>query len=108
MEKKVYKKVLNMSISSFEEVKSGKVLTTLKAAESDIIRNVTELLLESAYLVTSFIMLIVIYILNYKIGLGVTLICTISLILFKIQLNKSKSLSNNEFENTDKYTTLVN
>ena len=108
IQKKVYKKVLNMSISSFEEVKSGKVLTTLKAAESDIIRNVTELLLESAYLVTSFIMLIVIYILNYKIGLGVTLICTISLILFKIQLNKSKSLLNNEFENTDKYTTLVN
>ena len=32
----------------------------------------------------------------------------ISLILFKIQLNKSKSLLNNEFENTDKYTTLVN
>ena len=108
IQKKVYKKVLNMSISSFEEVKSGKVLTTLKAAESDIIRNVTELLLESAYLVTSFIMLIVIYILDYKIGLGVTLICTISLILFKIQLNKSKSLLNNEFENTDKYTTLVN
>lgn len=105
---KVYKKVLDMSISSIEEVKSGKILTTLKAAESDIIRNVTELLLESTFLVTSFIMLIVIYIIDYKIGIGVTIICAIALFMFKIELKKSKVLLQNEFDNTDKYTTLVN
>lgn len=105
---KVYKKVLNMSISSIEEVKSGKILTTLKAAESDIIRNVTELLLESTFLITSFIMLIVIYIIDYKIGIGVTIICAIALFMFKIELKKSKVLLQNEFDNTDKYTTLVN
>lgn len=105
---KVYKKVLDMSISSIEEVKSGKILTTLKAAESDIIRNVTELLLESTFLITSFIMLIVIYIIDYKIGIGVTIICAIALLMFKIELKKSKVLLQNEFDNTDKYTTLVN
>lgn len=108
IQKKVYKKVLSMSISSIEEIKSGKILTTLKAAESDIIRNVTELLLESAFLITSFIMLIVIYIIDYKIGIGVTIICAIALIMFKIQLNKSKTLLEEEFVNTDRYTTIVN
>ena len=53
-------------------------------------------------------MLVIIYFIDYKIGLGITLISTISLYLFKVQLKKSKDYLEEEFINTDKYTTVLN
>lgn len=53
-------------------------------------------------------MLIIIFFIDYKIGLGVTFIATISLYLFKMQLDKSKIYLDNELKDIDKYTTLVN
>lgn len=108
IQKKVYKKILNLSMSTFDNIESGKLLTTMKAAESGMISTITSLLLESAYVLTSFVMLIIIYFIDYKIGLAVTFISAISLYLFKLQLKKSKILLDAEFVNTDKYTTLVN
>lgn len=108
IQKKVYKKILNLSMSTFDNIESGKLLTTMKAAESGMISTITSLLLESAYVLTSFVMLIIIYFIDYKIGLAVTFISAISLYLFKLQLKKSKILLDAEFVNTVKYTTLVN
>ena len=107
IQKRVYKKVLSLSMTTFDTIESGKILTTMKAAESGMISTITSLLLESAYVATSFVMLIIIYFIDYKIGLGVTAIAGISLYLFKKQLNKSKIYLDNEFVDTDKYTTLV-
>lgn len=108
IQKRVYKKSLDLSMTTFDNIESGKILTTMKAAESGMISTVTSLLLESAYVATSFVMLIVIYFIDYRIGLGVTLISGISLYIFKIQLDKSKKYLDNEFKNTDKYATLLN
>lgn len=108
IQKKVYKKILCLSMSTFDNIESGKLLTTMKAAESGMISTITSLLLESAYVLTSFVMLIIIYSIDYKIGLCVTFISAISLYLFKLQLKKSKVYLDAEFINTDKYTTLVN
>ena len=69
---------------------------------------ISQLLQESAYVGTSVVMLFVIYFINWKIGLGVTAISAISLLLFKIQLDKSKKYLKSEFEYADNYSTLVN
>lgn len=45
---------------------------------------------------------------DWKIGLGVTIISGLSLLLFKIQLNKTKKYLHDEFEYSDSYSTLVN
>ena len=95
-------------MSSFENMKSGKIFTTIKAADSGMMTTISQLLQESAYIATSVAMLFVIYFIDWKIGLGVTAISTISLLLFKIQLNKSKKYLKDEFEYTDNYSTLVN
>ncbi|MFR0822002.1 MAG: ABC transporter ATP-binding protein [Clostridia bacterium] len=108
IQKKIYKKILSLSMTTFNHIESGKLLTTMKATESGMITTITSLLLESAYVATSFVMLVIIYFIDYKIGLGVTLISAISLYLFKVQLNKSKNYLDEEFINTDEYTTLVN
>lgn len=108
IQKKVYNKILSLSMTTFDNIESGKFLTTMKAAESGMISTITSLLLESAYVATSFVMLIIIFFIDYKIGLGVTVIATISLYLFKVQLDKSKIYLDNELGDTDKYTTLVN
>lgn len=108
IQKRVYNKILSLSMTTFDNIESGKFLTTMKAAESGMISTVTSLLLESAYVATSFVMLIIIFFIDYKIGLGVTCIATISLYLFKVQLDKSKIYLDNELVDTDNYTTLVN
>lgn len=108
IQKKVFKKVLSLSMTTFDNIESGKILTTMKAAEDGMISTITSLLLESAYVATSFVMLIIIYFIDYKIGLGVTFISGISLYLFKIQLDKSKVYLDNELLDKDKYTTLIN
>lgn len=108
IQKRVYNKILSLSMTTFDNIESGKILTTMKAAESGMIYTITSLLLESAYVATSFVMLIIIYFIDYKIGLGVTLIAVISLYLFKVQLDKSKIYLDDELSDTDKYTTLVN
>lgn len=107
IQKKLYKKILSLSMNTLENMESGKLLTTMKAAENGIITTITSLLLESTYVITSFIMLIIIYFIDYKIGLAVTLISTISLYLFKMQMEKSKGYLEEEFNNTDSYTTLM-
>lgn len=104
----VYKKILSLSMTTFDKIESGKLLTTMKAAESGMISTITSLFLESAYVATSCVMLIIIYFIDYKIGLGVTLISVTSLYLFKVQLKKSKDYLEEEFINTDKYTTVLN
>lgn len=108
IQKRVYKKVLSLSMTTFDNIESGNILTTMKAAENGIISTITSLLLESTYVATSFVMLIIIYFIDYKIGLGVTLISVISLYLFKVQLDKSKIYLENELSDTDNYTTLLN
>ncbi len=108
IQKCLYKKILALSMTTFDNIESGKFLTTMKAAESGMISTITSLLLESAYVATSCVMLIIIYVIDYKIGLAVIIISIISLYLFKIQLKKSKKYLDNEFQNTDKYTTIVN
>ena len=108
IQKKIYGRVLDLSMSSFENMKSGKIFTTIKAADSGMMTTISQLLQESAYIATSVAMLFVIYFIDWKIGLGVTAISTISLLLFKIQLNKSKKYLKDEFEYTDNYSTLVN
>ena len=90
IQKKICSKVLNLSMSSFENMKSGKIFTTIKAAASGMMSTISQLLQESAYVATSVVMLFVIYFIDWKIGLGVTAISAISLLLFKIQLDKSK------------------
>lgn len=108
IQKKIYSKVLNLSMTSFENMKSGKIFTTIKAADSGMMSTISQLLQESAYVATSVAMLFVIYFIDWKIGLGVTAISAISLLLFKIQLNKSKKYLKSEFEYADNYSTLVN
>ena len=108
IQKKVYRKILSLSMTTLDNTKSGRLITTMKAAENGMISTITSLLLESAYVATSFVMLIVIYFIDFKIGLGVTFIATVSLYLFKIQINKSKTYLEKEFVDTDKYTTLIN
>ena len=95
-------------MTSFENMKSGKIFTTIKAADSGMMSTISQLLQESAYIATSVAMLFVIYFIDWKIGLGVTAISAISLLLFKIQLNKSKKYLKSEFEYADNYSTLVN
>lgn len=107
IQKKIYGKVLNLSMASFENMKSGKIFTTIKAADSGMMTTISQLLQESAYIATSVAMLFVIYFIDWKIGLGVTVISTLSLLLFKIQLNKSKKYLKDEFEYIDNYSTLV-
>lgn len=107
IQKKIYGKLLNLSMASFENMKSGTIFTTIKAADSGMMATISQLLQESAYIATSVAMLFVIYFIDWKIGLGVTAISTISLLLFKIQLNKSKKYLKDEFEYTDNYSTLV-
>ena len=108
IQKKIYGKLLNLSMASFENMKSGTIFTTIKAADSGMMATISQLLQESAYIATSVAMLFVIYFIDWKIGLGVTIISTISLLLFKIQLNKSKKYLKDEFEYTDNYSILVN
>ena len=107
IQKKIYSKVLNLSMSSFENMKSGKIFTTIKAADSGMMSTISQLLQESAYVATSVVMLFVIYFIDWKIGLGVTAISAISLLLFKIQLDKSKKYLKSEFDYADNYSTLV-
>lgn len=108
IQKSLYKKICSLSMNTFDHIESGKFLTTIKAAESGMISTITSLLLESAYVATSFVMLIIIYFIDYKIGLGVTAISAISLYLFKMQLKKSKVYLQKEFEDTDRYSTIIN
>ena len=108
IQKKIYSKVLNLSMTSFENMKSGKIFTTIKAADSGMMSTISELFQESAYVATSVVMLFVIYFIDWKIGLGVTAISAISLLLFKIKLNKSKKYLKSEFNYADNYSTLVN
>ncbi len=107
LQKKIYAKILNLSMASFENMKSGKIYTTIKAADSDMMRTISSLLEESAYIATSVVMLCIIFFIDWKIGLGVTIISGISLFLFKIQLDKSKQYLKKEFEYSDSYSTLV-
>lgn len=53
---------------------------------------ISSLLQETAYVATSVVMLIIIYFIDWKIGIGVTIISGLSLFLFKVQLNKSKNI----------------
>lgn len=108
IQKKIYSKVLNLSMTSFENMKSGKIFTTIKAADSGMMSTISSLLQESAYVATSVVMLFIIFFIDWKIGLGVTIISTLSLLLFKIQLNKSKQYLQHEFEYTDNYSTMLN
>jgi ATP-binding cassette subfamily B protein len=108
IQKNIYFKVLNLSMTTFENMKSGKIFTTIKAADSSMMSTISSLLQESAYVATSVVMLFIIFFINWKIGLGITIISGLSLYLFKIQLNKSKYYLHDEFEYVDSYSTLVN
>lgn len=108
IQKKIYSKVLNLSMTSFENMQSGKIFTTIKAADSGMMSTISSLLQESAYVATSVVMLFIIFFIDWKIGLGVTIISTLSLLLFKIQLDKSKEYLRNEFKCTDNYSTMLN
>lgn len=107
IQKKIYSKVLNLSMSSFENMKSGEIFTTIKAADSGMMSTISLLLQESAYCCTSIIMLFIIYFIDYKIGIVVTIVSVLSLYLFKIQLDKSKKYLHDEFEYSDNYSTLI-
>lgn len=107
IQKKIYSKVLTLSMSSFENIKSGKIFTTIKAADSGMMSTISLLLQESAYCCTSIIMLFIIYFIDYKIGIAVTIVSVLSLYLFKIQLDKSKKYLHDEFEYSDNYSTLI-
>lgn len=108
IQKRIYSKVLNLSMISFENMKSGKIFTTIKAADSGMMSTISSLLQESAYVATSVVMLFIILFIDWKIGIGVTIISGLSLLLFKIQLDKSKEYLHKEFEYSDGYSTLVN
>lgn len=108
IQKRIYYKVLSLSMNSFENMKSGKIFTTIKAADSGMMSTISSLLQETAYVATSAVMLIIIYFIDWKIGIGVTIISGLSLFLFKVQLNKSKKYLHDEFEYCDDYSTLVN
>ena len=107
IQKKIYSKVLNLSITSLENMQSGKIFTTIKAADSGMMSTISSLLQESAYVATSVVMLFIIFFIDWKIGLGVTIISTLSLLLFKIQLDKSKKYLREEFNYADNYSTML-
>lgn len=98
IQKRIYYKVLSLSMNSFENMKSGKIFTTIKAADSGMMSTISSLLQETAYVATSAVMLIIIYFIDWKIGIGVTIISGLSLFLFKVQLNKSKKYLHDEFD----------
>lgn len=108
IQKKIYAKVLNLSMTSLENMQSGKIFTTIKAADSGMMSTISSLLQESAYVATSVVMLFIIFCIDWKIGLGVTIISTLSLLLFKIQLDKSKEYLQDEFKYSDNYSTMLN
>lgn len=108
IQKKIYSKVLNLSMTSFENMQSGKIFTTIKAADSGMMSTISSLLQESAYVATSVVMLFIIFFIDWKIGLGITIISTLSLLLFKIQLDKSKEYLRDEFKYADNYSTMLN
>ena len=68
---------------------------------------ISSLLQESAYCFTSAIMLLIIFFIDYKVGIVVTTVSVLSLSLFKIQLDKSKKYLYDEFEYSDSYSTLI-
>lgn len=107
IQKKIYSKVLNLSMTSFENMQSGKIFTTIKVADSGMMSTISSLLQESAYVATSVVMLFIIFFIDWKIGLGVTIISTLSLLLFKIQLDKSKKYLREEFSYADNYSTML-
>ena len=107
LQEKLYKKTMELSSKGFKNIGTGKMLTIIKSCESNMVRIIDSLLQESAYVFTSFVMLIVIFIIDYKLALGITLICAISLYLFKIELTKSKKLLDAEYKSTDEYTKLI-
>lgn len=107
IQKKIYSKVLNLSMTSLENIQSGKIFTTIKAADSGMMSTISSLLQESAYVATSVVMLFIIFFIDWKIGLGVTIISTLSLLLFKIQLDKSKKYLREEFNYADNYSTML-
>lgn len=104
---KIYSKILSLSMHSFENMKSGIVFTTIKAADSGIMSTISSLLYEGAYCCTALIMLIIIFLKDYKIGIVVTIVSVLSLYLFKIQLDKSQKYLHDEFEYSDNYSTLL-
>lgn len=108
IQKKIYSRVLNLSMTSFENMKSGKIFTTIKAADSEMMSTISSLLQESAYVSTSVVMLVIIFFIDWKIGLGVVAISTLSLLLFKMQLDKSKEYLKDEFNYADTYSTMLN
>lgn len=61
IQKRIYYKVLSLSMNSFENMKSGKIFTTIKAADSGMMSTISSLLQETAYVATSAVMLIIIY-----------------------------------------------
>lgn len=107
LQEKLYKKIMTLSSNGFINIGSGKILTIIKSCESGIVKIIDSLLQEMAYVFTSLVMLIVIFIIDYKLAVGITLICGISLYLFKIELTKSKKLLKDEYKSTDNYTKLV-
>lgn len=92
---------------SLENMKSGKIFTTIKATDSGKMTKISSLLQESAYVATSVVMLFIIFFIDWKIGLIVTIIVRLSLLLFKIRLDKSKEYLHDEFEYSDNYSTFV-
>ena len=107
LQEKLYKKIMILSSKGFKNIGTGKILTIIKSCESNMVKIIDSLLQESAYVFSSFVMLIVIYIIDYKLALGITLICGISLYLFKFELSKSKKSLNDEYKTTDEYTKLI-
>lgn len=107
LQEKLYKKIMTLSSKGFKKIGTGKILTIIKSCESNMVKIIDNLLQESAYVFTSFVMLIVIFSIDYKLALGITVICGISLYLFKIELTKSKKLLSDEYKSTDEYTKLI-
>ena len=106
-QKNIYLKILTLSMNTFENIKSGKFFTTIKAADSGIISTISSLLYEGAYCCTAFAMLIIIFYNDFVIGIIVTIVSVLSLYLFKMQLDKSKEYLHDEFEYSDSYSTLI-
>lgn len=107
LQEKLYKKAMTLSSKGFKNIGTGKILTIIKSCESNMVKIIDSLLQESAYVFTSIIMLIAIFFIDYKLAIGITLICGISLYLFKIELTKSKKLLEDEYKSTDEYTKLI-
>lgn len=107
LQEKLYKKTMILSSKGFKNIGTGKLLTIIKSCESNMIKIIDSLLQELAYLLTSLVMYIVILFIDYKLALGITLICCISLCLFKLELIKSRKLLHTEYKSTDEYTKLI-